>query len=150
MRTIAKVALLAIVILVLAACQPACAGARAPGQSLPPGAAGSRRPQPSRPSRGSRASIWPAPTGCWVRWTAACQLAGATVTLQFDPDGSANGSDGCNRFRTTYAQDGASLTFGQPVASTMMACPEPVMNQATAFAGRARRPALISPPPGGN
>jgi heat shock protein HslJ len=60
-------------------------------------------------------------------------LPGAMVTLQLNKDGSATGSDGCNRFRTTYAQKGATLTFRQPAASTMIMCPEPVMKQATAF-----------------
>jgi heat shock protein HslJ/uncharacterized protein YraI len=60
-------------------------------------------------------------------------LPGAPVTLQFNKDGSATGSDGCNRFRTTYTQTGNSLTFKQPAASTMMMCSEPVMDQATAF-----------------
>ncbi len=60
-------------------------------------------------------------------------LPGTTVTLQFGPDGVASGSDGCNRFRTTFSQRGNRLTFDQPGALTMMACPEPVMDQATAF-----------------
>jgi heat shock protein HslJ len=60
-------------------------------------------------------------------------LPGTTITLQFGADDVASGSDGCNRFRTSFSQDGAKLTFGQPGASTMMACPEPVMDQATAF-----------------
>ena len=62
-------------------------------------------------------------------------LPGSPATLQFNKDGSATGSDGCNRFRTTYTQKANSLTFKQPAASTMMMCPEPVMKQATAFMG---------------
>jgi heat shock protein HslJ len=60
-------------------------------------------------------------------------LADTTVTLEFGEDGTAFGSDGCNRFSTTYAQRRDSLTFEQPMASTMMACAEPVMEQATAY-----------------
>jgi heat shock protein HslJ len=60
-------------------------------------------------------------------------VPGTTVTLQLGEDGSASGSDGCNRFRTTFSQSGARLTFDQPGALTMMACPEPVMDQARAF-----------------
>jgi heat shock protein HslJ len=60
-------------------------------------------------------------------------LEGTSVTLQFNKDGTVTGSDGCNRFSTTYAQQDTSLTFKQPAASTMMLCPEPVMEQATAF-----------------
>ncbi len=64
----------------------------------------------------------------------AAPLEGTTVTLSFGADGSAFGTDGCNRFATTFTQDGANLTFA-PAAGTMMMCPEPegVMEQAAAF-----------------
>jgi heat shock protein HslJ len=62
-------------------------------------------------------------------------LAGTSVTLQFGADGAASGSDGCNRFRTTFSQRGDRLTFDQPMVSTMMACDEPIMDQAAVFAG---------------
>ena len=130
MRTIAKVALLAMVVLVLAACQPVAAPTAPPVDTAVPPAAG-----PTTPAESAAPGFNLAGTH-WVlsSLNGSLPLPGASVTLQFDPDGSATGSDGCNRFRTTYTQDGASLTFGQPMASTMMACPEPVMNQATAFA----------------
>lgn len=60
-------------------------------------------------------------------------ISGTTMYLQFGTDGTVSGSDGCNQVNTTYTQDGSSLTFAQPGASTMMACEEPVMAQATAF-----------------
>lgn len=60
-------------------------------------------------------------------------LADTTVTLEFGTDGTVAGSDGCNRFTTGYTQDGTALTITQPAASTMMACPEPVMDQAAAY-----------------
>lgn len=59
-------------------------------------------------------------------------LADTAVTLEFGTDGTVAGSDGCNRFTTSYTQDGAALTITQPAASTMMACAEPVMDQAAA------------------
>ncbi len=107
MRTIAKVGLLGLVLLVLMACQ-------------------------LLPGRGAGADL--DDTG-WVLSSLGgdMPLPGTTVTLQFDADGAVSGSDGCNRFRTTFSQRGDRLTFDQPGASTMMACPEPVMNQATAF-----------------
>ncbi|MDX1417386.1 MAG: META domain-containing protein, partial [Candidatus Promineifilaceae bacterium] len=55
------------------------------------------------------------------------------VTLGFGADGTASGSDGCNNFSTSYTQDGANLTINQPAATTMMACEEAVMNQASAY-----------------
>jgi len=60
-------------------------------------------------------------------------ISGTAVTLQFGTDGTVSGTDGCNQFNTGYTQDGSSLTFSQPGASTMMACEEAVMTQATAF-----------------
>lgn len=57
---------------------------------------------------------------------------GGTATLSFGADGTASGSDGCNRFSTTFTQQGANLTFG-PVAATMMACGDAVMAQAAEF-----------------
>jgi heat shock protein HslJ len=59
-------------------------------------------------------------------------LVGTTITLQFGADGSVSGSDGCNRFTTTYTTTGSSLRIRRP-ASTMMACPEAVANQANTF-----------------
>jgi len=60
-------------------------------------------------------------------------LPGAVLTLQLAKDGAATGSDGCNQFRTTYTQKDSSLTFKQPAASTLMACPEPVMKQSALY-----------------
>ncbi len=60
-------------------------------------------------------------------------LPGTNVTLQFGTDNAAAGSDGCNRFVATYSQSGDRLAFDQPMASTMMACEEPIMSQASAF-----------------
>lgn len=60
-------------------------------------------------------------------------ISGTAVTLQFATDGTVSGTDGCNQFNTSYTQDGSSLTFAQPGASTMMACEEAVMTQATNF-----------------
>lgn len=60
-------------------------------------------------------------------------VAGTTVTLDFGGDGSVTGSDGCNRFNTTFVQSGDSLTIAQPAASTMMACSASIMSQAATF-----------------
>lgn len=57
---------------------------------------------------------------------------GPAVTLRF-ADGSAQGSDGCNRFSAPYrAAAGKFEVSGQGV-STMMACAPELMQQATAF-----------------
>lgn len=56
-----------------------------------------------------------------------------TVTLQFGADGRATGSDGCNRYSTGYRVSGDSITFSPAGAATLMACPEPIMQQAKAY-----------------
>ncbi|MBK8047193.1 MAG: META domain-containing protein [Anaerolineales bacterium] len=61
-------------------------------------------------------------------------LPGDGITLEFGADGNASGSDGCNRYSVPYTVKGSSLTFGASTGiTTMMACPEVVMTQATAY-----------------
>ena len=59
-------------------------------------------------------------------------LPDTTITASFDADGTLNGTDGCNRYGAVYEVDGnnISITLGP---STLMACPEPIMNQATEY-----------------
>ncbi len=59
-------------------------------------------------------------------------IPGSAPTISFGADGSVSGWDGCNRYGGTYKMDGSSLsiTLGP---STLMACPEDVMNQASTF-----------------
>lgn len=69
----------------------------------------------------------------WVLASLAGQQAsGTNATMRFE-GGRATGSDGCNRFSTTYTASGASLQFAPSGISTQMACPAPVMKQAAAF-----------------
>jgi heat shock protein HslJ len=60
-------------------------------------------------------------------------LPGTTIFLEFSEDGSVNGSDGCNNMGRTYTVDGDSISFSAMGPTTLMACPEPVMAQTTAF-----------------
>lgn len=107
MKTTICITLLAITLLLSAACQPAAESA---------------------------ASIDLAGTN-WLLSSLGGEtpLADTALTLEFGTDSTVAGSDGCNRFNTTYTQNGAELTVAQPAASTMIACDEPVMSQATAF-----------------
>jgi len=71
----------------------------------------------------------------WVMTTLDSQtvLADTTVTLIFE-DGQLGGSDGCNLYGTTYETKGSSLAIDTSMMmSTLMGCPEPVMEQASAF-----------------
>jgi heat shock protein HslJ len=70
-------------------------------------------------------------------WTLAtlngqAPLKGTTVTLNFVA-GKAAGSDGCNNYSGSYTADGTNIKFSQSMAATMMACPDPIMKQATAY-----------------
>jgi len=60
-------------------------------------------------------------------------LPDTTITASFDVDGTVNGTDGCNRYGAVYEVDGdnISITLGP---TTLMACPEPIMNQAAEYA----------------
>ncbi len=52
--------------------------------------------------------------------------------IEFNDAGRIAGSSGCNRMMGGYTVDGATLTVGQ-LAGTMMACPEPLMQQEQTF-----------------
>lgn len=54
------------------------------------------------------------------------------VTIRFE-SGQLGGTDGCNRYSTSYTVNGAQITVDKNVISTMMACAEPIMAQATAY-----------------
>jgi heat shock protein HslJ len=59
----------------------------------------------------------------------AAPLPDTTITASFEADGNLSGSDGCNRYGANYEVDGDKITI-TPGMSTMMACPDPVMEQA--------------------
>ncbi len=60
-------------------------------------------------------------------------LSGSQVTLQIQKD-QLTGSDGCNSYIANYsAKPSGELKVDPNVISTMMACAEPVMEQALAF-----------------
>ncbi len=56
----------------------------------------------------------------------------ARTTIAFNEDGRAAGNGGCNRFTGSYTLDGDGISFG-PMAGTMMACPDALMNQDRRF-----------------
>ena len=76
-------------------------------------------------------------------------LADAVPTIAFDAAGSVYGKGSCNRYRGGYKLTGESFTMG-PFASTMMACPEPMMDQEQRFlAAMAKIAAFAVTPEGG-
>lgn len=70
----------------------------------------------------------------WVLSTLNGQLplAGSTITMNFGEDGAVSGTDGCNRYTTTFTASRSTINF-EPAASTMMACPPAVATQASDF-----------------
>jgi heat shock protein HslJ len=50
------------------------------------------------------------------------QAAEGIASLELAPDGTASGTDGCNRMTGTWQQDGTQVAFG-PWATTQMSCP---------------------------
>lgn len=139
MKTLAKLNLFLILVLLLAACAPVAPPVDTPPEasateSAPVEGAVTEEPATAPPSPLVAAGADLAGTS-WTLSALAGELAlpGIPVTLEFGADGSVSGTDGCNRFTTTYTQDGASLTINQPMASTMMLCEESVMQQAGAY-----------------
>jgi heat shock protein HslJ len=60
-------------------------------------------------------------------------LANVSATLTFGQQGNVAGNDGCNMYTGTYTINGSQLTI-KLGATTMMACADPVMKQASVFA----------------
>ncbi|WP_119068807.1 META domain-containing protein [Aggregatilinea lenta] len=60
-------------------------------------------------------------------------VANTTISLNFNEDGQAAGSAGCNMYNAAYSADGTALNFEQAI-STLMACTdEGVMEQEQAY-----------------
>ena len=59
-------------------------------------------------------------------------IATAEPTLEFADEGRLSGKGSCNRFVTGVTITGESLTISQ-AATTMMACPQPIMDQEALF-----------------
>jgi heat shock protein HslJ len=59
-------------------------------------------------------------------------MTGTQPTATFGADGQLSGSGGCNNFSGPYQSSANTLSIG-PLASTMMACEQPVMDQETAY-----------------
>ena len=55
------------------------------------------------------------------------------ITVQFNTDDTLGGSGGCNQYNGTYTASGSSLTINSQLATTMMACAQPVMDQESLY-----------------
>jgi heat shock protein HslJ len=63
----------------------------------------------------------------------ATPVSGTTITVEFTDNGSVGGSGGCNRYSGQYSVSGGDIQITQPMASTMMACEQAVMEQESAY-----------------
>jgi heat shock protein HslJ len=113
---------LVMAVAVLAACVPI-----PPASSPAPAAT-----QPEQPKSSAGADALAGTSWILATLGGHSPLQGTTVTLNFDT-GRAAGSDGCNNYGASYTADGSNVTIRQPIASTMMACPEPIMKQASTY-----------------
>jgi heat shock protein HslJ len=55
------------------------------------------------------------------------------VTANFNEDGSLTGSGGCNSYSFSYELEGNKLTISSVGPVTLMACPDPIMQQEAAY-----------------
>jgi heat shock protein HslJ len=144
-RLLAPVALALLGALALAACGAAPANTPAPtnppaSTDAPAGAAGTDSPAPTAPPAGTNGPTGDAAAGAplagsaWLLETLGGQppAPDTQITLGFEADTLA-GSDGCNRYRGSYRTDGDTISVDENIVSTMMACPEPAMQQASAY-----------------
>jgi len=67
---------------------------------------------------------------------------GTTLTATFTADGQVGGNAGCNSYSGPYKLDGTSLTVG-PLASTMKACDQAIMDQETQFLTALQTPTTV-------
>ena len=68
-------------------------------------------------------------------------IAGTTLTATFTED-QVSGSSGCNTYSGGYKLDGDQVTIG-PLASTMKACDQAIMDQETAFLTALQTPSSV-------
>jgi heat shock protein HslJ len=58
---------------------------------------------------------------------------GGGISAQFTADGKVSGSSGCNQYTGKYTVSGSNIKFDPSIATTMMACPQPIMDQESAY-----------------
>lgn len=88
---------------------------------------------PSAPTSTPAATGLVGPTWLVDALGGAAPASGTTITAEFAADGTVSGTGGCNRYSGRYTASGATIAFDRALASTMMACDAPVMEQEAAF-----------------
>jgi heat shock protein HslJ len=76
----------------------------------------------------------PLDNSSWVLVSLADRPLAPETTITMDlEDGRIHGTDGCNRYNGAYTIRGDRWSVGKEIATTLMACPEPIMEQAQAY-----------------
>jgi heat shock protein HslJ len=122
-------------LLIPAALAAMCAACSSPNPPPPaPPAALVAPPQAGTPMPPTGSAMRSLDGSAWtLAWVPGFELpAQPLATLRFE-GGRASGSDGCNRYTTTFTRNGNQLRFGAKSAATLMACPPEVMQVANAF-----------------
>ena len=60
-------------------------------------------------------------------------VTGSSITALFTSDGKVGGSSGCNEYSGTYTTSVSTIQISSPLASTMKACAQEIMDQETAY-----------------
>jgi heat shock protein HslJ len=60
-------------------------------------------------------------------------VPGSSISAQFTAGGKVSGSAGCNQYAGTYTTSGNTIKISSPLASTMMACSQELMEQESAY-----------------
>ena len=79
------------------------------------------------------------PVGDWRTRT-----LGVTQTVTFDDKGRVYGDAGCNRFTGGYTTKGDRMTIG-PLATTLRACPQPIMDAEAVFLNKLQSSVAFRP-----
>lgn len=99
----------------------------------PPAATPAPTPSATPSATAAAGSALVGPTWLLDALAGQAPASGTSVTATFAADGTLSGSGGCNRFTGRYTATGTTIRVEDALASTMMACDEPVMAQETAF-----------------
>ena len=67
-----------------------------------------------------------------VNLSSQALVPNTSITINFDND-RITGTDGCNRYNALYTLHEDRLNISRSIATTRMACPEPIMQQASSF-----------------
>jgi len=60
-------------------------------------------------------------------------IPSSSISAEFTSDGKVSGSSGCNQYSSTYTVTGSTIKITTPMAATLMACSQELMDQESAY-----------------